>query len=236
MDSLSQTFAQKASIATLTSDRNASPKTSQPWPPQSDFPNSFSSYHVDADTEYLEHESLSDPSLARLDRGSTNGEGSSTADDDKAAFESSMDKTFQRFADSLAQNPEQILRYEFGGQPLLYSRSDTVGKLLGIDQGRHANVKVQVSANGERSSSSSSRIPRCTNCGSSRVFELQLTPHAIAELEADELSIDGMDWGTIIIGCCSQDCVERGKDSGEVSYVEEWVGVQWEELAEQRRH
>lgn len=108
-----------------------------------------------------------------------------------------MDKTFQRFADRLAQNPEQILRYDFEGQPLLYSNKDAVG------------------------SKWPKGVPGCAKCGSERVFELQLTPHAITELEAEDMSLEGMDWGTIVMASCGKDC------GGE---NEEWVGVQWEEL------
>jgi pre-rRNA-processing protein TSR4 len=151
--------------------------------------------------------------------------------DVKEAFESSMDKTFQKFADRLAQNPEQVLRYEFAGQPLLYSNTDAVGKLLAPEQGdANGKVKVQASGSGNRSF-----VPKCTNCGAGRVFELQLTPHVIEELEVDEMGVDGMDWGTIILGVCSKDCNEKGKGDGEVGYVEEWTGVQWEELAKQQR-
>ena len=139
-----------------------------------------------------------------------------------------MDKTFQRFADRLSQNPEQILRYEYAGQPLLYAKNDKVGKLLAPPAGSEnttTKVKTQPAA------SSTARIPRCTNCGANRVFEMQLTPHAITELEADDISLDGMDWGTIILAVCANDCAEKGRKAGEVGYVEEWVGVQWEELA-----
>lgn len=74
-------------------------------------------------------------------------------------------------------------------------------------------------------------MPRCQNCGADRVFEVQLTPHAITELEAEEMSIDGMEWGTIIMAVCSKDCKPSDVEEGEVGYVEEWVGVQWEEVA-----
>lgn len=93
-------------------------------------------------------------------------------------------------------------------------------------------------------------MPRCGNCNAPRVFELQLTPQAIAELEAEEeMSLEGMDWGSVILGVCSRDCVppggvegeaagEKGKGegngngngNGKVGYVEEWIGVQWEEM------
>lgn len=148
-----------------------------------------------------------------LDEPATNG-GSSSQDQglDKEAFESAMDKAFQRFADRVAQNPEQVLRYEFDGEPLLYSRDDAVGKLLD----GHAHGR-------------SGKVPRCTNCGADRVFELQLMPNAISELEAEELGVEGMEWGTIMMKVCAKDCVQRGVGEGPVGYVEEWVGVQWEE-------
>jgi pre-rRNA-processing protein TSR4 len=124
-------------------------------------------------------------------------------------FESSMDTTFQKFADRLAQNPEQVLRYEFGASPLLYSSSDAVGKKLGHETGA---------------------MPRCPNCGNDRRFEVQMTPHAITVLEVEELGLEGMEWGTVVVGACGSDCVPVGVEDGGVGYVEEWVGVQWEEV------
>lgn len=79
------------------------------------------------------------------------------------------------------------------------------------------------------------------------MFELQLTPHAIVELEAEEEvegeaqagSIgDGMEWGSVVLGVCERDCVvgsgggddDDDDEDGVVRYYEEWVGVQWEEL------
>ena len=56
-------------------------------------------------------------------------------------------------------------------------------------------------------------------------------PEAIAELEVEEEGLEGMEWGTIILGVCEKDCGETGAEAGEVGWVEEWVGVQWEEDA-----
>ncbi len=141
--------------------------------------------------------------------------------EDKDVYEDTIDKTFQKFADRMSQNPDQVIRYEFKGQPLLYSKSDTVGKL--VAPGKHTeNAKVNTS-NG-----SGSKLPRCGNCGAGRVFEVQLCPHAIMELEREEKGLDGMEWGTILVGVCEKDCVPRDTDGG-VGYVEEWCGVQWEE-------
>ncbi|EMD00173.1 hypothetical protein BAUCODRAFT_62968 [Baudoinia panamericana UAMH 10762] len=234
VDSLSETFAQKARMSSTdlpaTTRRTTGP--AQPWPVKATFPEPFPAYYIDADKEYLYATSQDLPSRARLDPNAMETEPGSSSTDEKAAFESSMDKTFQRFADRLAQNPEQVLRYEFGGQPLLYSRTDTVGKLLAPLQDV-ASIKARAAGNG--SLMRPSRFPRCTNCGAARTFELQLTPHAITELEADELSLDGMDWGTIILAVCGADCQDGQKSEDDIGYVEEWAGVQWEEIADKRR-
>ncbi|KAI5201152.1 hypothetical protein E4T39_05394 [Aureobasidium subglaciale] len=229
--SLSDTFASKARISSPEPSSNtpAAPTgPREPWPQQSAFPPPYPSYYLDADYETLDVEKPEIPAQTRVDMDIDNVDGSSGAGADmdvKDAFESSMDKAFQRFADRMSQNPEQILRYEFAGQPLLYSKADAVGKLLGAHQDSSAsNAKVKTSLGAK------SGMPKCTNCGAERLFELQLTPYAIVELEAEELGLEGMEWGTIILGVCSKDCVQRGQKEGEVGYVEEWVGVQWEEL------
>ncbi|KAI9699872.1 MAG: hypothetical protein M1820_007047 [Bogoriella megaspora] len=222
-----ETFASKVriSMASPSGSAKSQPKPpSEPWPPVSSFPPAYPSYHLDADYETLSPEKPSIPNNAQLDANFDTGDNISsggTGKEDKELFESTLDKTFQKFADRLAQNPEQVLRYEFRGQPLLYSTSDAVGKLLAPHQ-QGAEGKIQVSKGG-------SGIPRCNNCGQERVFEVQLTPQAIAELEAEETGLEGMEWGTIILGVCAADCVPSGVKEGEVGWVEEWVGVQWEE-------
>jgi pre-rRNA-processing protein TSR4 len=184
---------------------------------------------VETDVEYITRTepdaAASGAQIVDADGGSSSG----SAAEDKAAFESTMDRTFQRFADRLAENPEQVLRYEWAGQPLLYAKTDAIGKLLApaADAGKS---KVQVQA-ASALSRFGIKVPRCANCGARREYELQLTPHAIMELEAEDMSLDGMDWGTIIVGSCGDDCAEVGKKKGDISYIEEWVGVQWEELA-----
>lgn len=229
-DSLPQTFAEKAKIAPPTPDTTPSnpPQPSappEPWPTKSAFPNPYPTYYLDADKEYIDPEPSPTPTSAqniRVDNDESSG--SSTQE----LFESSMDKTFQKFADRLSQNPEQILRYEYAGQPLLYAKTDAVGKLFDATAGHGANEKVKTTT------TAAGRIPRCRNCGGERVFEMQLTPHAITELEAEEEGLDGMDWGTILFGVCARDCQQKGVGQGQVGYVEEWVGVQWEELGKQK--
>lgn len=48
------------------------------------------------------------------------------------------------------------------------------------------------------------------------------------------MGLEGMDWGTVIVGVCAEDCVPGGVEEGGVGYLEEWVGVQWEEVGVRR--
>ena len=199
---LSKTFAETLSL-------NTPPP--QPQPPQEPWPETASQpkpypvlYLADADFETLDPTPTAIPENARME----DADAPEPSILDREAFESAMDAAFQKFADRLAQNPEQVIRYEFAGVPLLYSKTDAVGDKLSGKAG----------------------IPGCANCGGRRVFEVQLTPNAIAELEADDLSLEGMEWGTIIVGVCEKDCLPRQTEKGEVGYLEEWAGVQWEEL------
>lgn len=204
----------------------------EPWPEEVSLPPAYPLYYLDSEYEFLDKvEDLPIPTQTmELDEEASSGGGSQR--EDKDVYESTIDKTFQKFADRMAQNPEQALRYEYKGQPLLYSKQDAVGKLLATSassvSSKEHNVKVTTSSSG-----SGNRMPRCGNCGAGRVFEVQLTPHAIMDLERDEMGIDGMEWGTIIVGVCESDCQQKDVDLG-VGYVEEWAGVQWEELAERR--
>ena len=199
---LAKSFAETLSI---NAPKATPPPPPEPWPVEDKQPKPYPLlYLADADYETLEPTPAEVPSNARIE----DADASEPSALDREAFESSMDATFQKFADRLSQNPEQCIRYEFGGTPLIYSKTDKVGELL-----------------------NRGGIPRCPNCGDRRVFEVQLTPNAIAELEADDLSLEGMEWGTIIVGVCSSDCLQRGQGVGETGYLEEWTGVQWEELA-----
>ncbi|KAL1602805.1 hypothetical protein SLS60_006226 [Paraconiothyrium brasiliense] len=227
LTTLPETFASKVRVSSPPPSAQPA-RPHEPWPADSDFPPAYPHHYLDAEYETLDAPSNPQiPVNARMDvdiEGSNNGGGK----EDKEIFESSLDKTFQKFADRVGQNPEQVLRYEFQGKPLLYGDTDAVGKLLAAysEHGSSSNAKVTTVR-----SKGGLGMPRCQNCGAERVFEVQLTPHAITELEAEEMSIDGMEWGTIIFGTCSKDCKPSDVPEGEVGYVEDWIGVQWEEVA-----
>jgi pre-rRNA-processing protein TSR4 len=226
---LTESFAEKARLSSP--EPSAAPVAAtptRPWPLQSDFPPPYKQYYLDAD-----YETLSRPPTPMIP---TNAPIQSLADDDNEAssgpsvdskdtFESSLDKDFLRFSTRLGHNPEQVLRYEFRGSPLLYSHTDPVGKLFSP-----AAPKDSMMMTG---SGYSARIPRCQACSRERVFEFQLVPHAITVLEEGREGIGigkddgGMEWGTIIVGVCAVNCAPDAV--GQAAWREEWVGVQWEE-------
>ncbi|KAM3069959.1 hypothetical protein ACMFMG_004005 [Clarireedia jacksonii] len=234
-ENLPKTFASVLSLNNNNSSSSSSPAPiSEPYPTSpSLLPTPYPTlYLVDADYETLDATPLPAPpqntSIMDLDTDSSAAGGK----EDKEVFESTHDITFQKFADRLAQNPEQVLRYEFRGEPLLYSKTDAVGKVFASSSSSSpSSGKVTTTTNG---TASGARIPRCGSCGMGRVFEAQVTPHAILELEREEKGLDGMEWGTLILGVCEVDCVPKGTEAGKTGYVEEWVGVQWEELGGRR--
>jgi pre-rRNA-processing protein TSR4 len=226
-EKLPQSFATALNLNNTPKTPAGPPPPPQPWPPANELPKPYPKLFLsDADYETLDKAAPQiDQKVQIMDVDEEFGGGPSTGKEDKSVYESSMDKSFQKFADRLAQNPEQVLRYEWKGSPLLYNDRDAVGKLLA---GSEKGGKVQTGGG-------ISRVPKCANCGAARVFEAQLAPNAIAELESEELSLDeGMEWGTIIVGVCSADCVPVGPAPGAPGYLEEWAGVQWEEVGGKR--
>ena len=269
------------------------PQPHEPWPPRSAFPTPYPRFPLEADYETLDKTSDSptnfkthseDAMQIDDDTADANANANANANADtneKQIFESTLDKTFQRFADRLAQNPEQVLRYEFGGKPLLYASSDgssgdddKVARAfrkgstrwesrteVAVNDGSgnkksgtggfsidsvvsspatNTNTNTNTGTAGVGAGKGTS-LPPCPNCNAPRVFEVQLTPHAIETLEGDGEGagtgtgngLDGMSWGTIIVAVCLADCRPVGVDIGQVGYLKEWVGVQWEEEVEE---
>jgi pre-rRNA-processing protein TSR4 len=237
---LAETFAAKARISPsspsppdVATPPAPPPRAQEPWPSPKDQPAPYARFNLDADYETLSAPSAAPiPATATLDDAGEGGGGGGGGNEDKLLFESSMDKVFQAFADRLAHNPEQVLRYEFGGVPLLYSGDDAVGRRL-LASTRAALAAAAPAGTGAKGTPAAAALalPRCENCGAARVFEAQLTPQAIAALEEGEEGVEGMEWGTVMLGVCGADCEPRGLEPGRAGYLEEWVGVQWEEVA-----
>lgn len=120
------------------------------------------------------------------------------------------DKYFENFTSVVNHNPTQVLRYDLGGQPVLYSGRDEVAKQI-------SELTVPDPA---------------YNPSSRRRFELQLMPKAIMDLEGEGSTVadilNGMSWGTIIVYTDEEDYIPS-LDEHHVGYVREYCGVQWEE-------
>lgn len=209
---LPETFASKLRLnAPPSSTPKPEPEFFGPAPPWPPSPPSFSPFYLDADYETLSKPAPIPTNIPEVDYsedGPSSG-GGGGGGKDKDLPEGELDTDFQKFADRLGDNPEQVLRYYFSpsrAPPLLYSRKDPVGKLLHPDTGKG--------------------VPRCPRCGAKREVEVQVCPYAIQVLEEDVSLDGGMEWGTIFLGTCR--CVPDGRDANGVWYGEEWVGVQWE--------
>ncbi|KAK9475449.1 programmed cell death protein 2 [Dipodascopsis tothii] len=210
---LAQSFADKLKVG-LAEPAAAAP--AQPWQTVAD---PYSSFYLYVESEVLSNEPDKEVAAlaAQAEALAADGAGPSGGDEWSAVPESSgglaIDHTFQKFADLVNENPDQVVRYERGGAPVLYSKTDALAKKLAAGGGYSAG-----------------HLPACPRCRSHRVFELQLMPYLIEYLE-DKSGVDilnGMEWGTIMVGTCMRDCVPPL--DGHVGYVEEWVGVQWEEI------
>ncbi|CAL9730475.1 20S rRNA accumulation protein 4 [Monosporozyma unispora] len=113
------------------------------------------------------------------------------------------DDTFQKFQEIVGYNPSQVLRYDIGGTPLFYSQI--------------ANLKLFENA-----------IPKAAyNLSSRRVFEMQLMPKMILDLEETVSVKEGMEWGTIMVFSDMENYIPKF-DEHKVGYVEEFAKIQWE--------
>ncbi len=117
-----------------------------------------------------------------------------------------IDSSFQHFLEIVSSDPEQVLRYNRGGRPLLYSSKGEIYHMF----------------NGHK------ELPQ------GRIFELQLMPYLISIFEDSktekEILEQGMEWGTLIVTTAADDTNVVLDEKTQVGYVEEWIGVQWEDL------
>ena len=92
------------------------------------------------------------------------------------------DKTCERFKARLRRCPDQVLRYDRRGAPLLCSATPPAAP------------------------------PPCPACGGPRSFELQVMPQLLTELRlGDTCQAGGVDWGSLHVYTCDASChVARG--------------------------
>ncbi|XP_063306450.1 programmed cell death protein 2 [Pelobates fuscus] len=150
----------------------------------------FPEYEIVTEPEELESDSENDddeeqPGLDKAADGIMSGEASlsdNLTSDDKdleamARHESTDDVVFNLFKKRIAAEPDQVLRYCRGGEPLWMSAQ---------------NVPA------------ANDIPDC-QCGAKRVFEFQVMPQLLNHLKVDSLG-ESIDWGILAVFTCINNC------------------------------
>ncbi|KAJ2610010.1 hypothetical protein H4S08_003800 [Coemansia sp. RSA 1365] len=103
---------------------------------------------------------------------------------ERAALPKGTDAAFARFAAVVGRNPEQVMRYQFNGIPLLYTLHDEVSNLLdhGHNHGYHDDDDDDDDESSSSSKFSANSLPKCPRCNGRRVFECQLMPALLTAL------------------------------------------------------
>eukprot|EP01006_Ploeotia_vitrea_P044237 TRINITY_DN66820_c1_g1_i1.p1 TRINITY_DN66820_c1_g1~~TRINITY_DN66820_c1_g1_i1.p1 ORF type:complete len:491 (+),score=224.87 TRINITY_DN66820_c1_g1_i1:50-1522(+) len=131
------------------------------------------------------------------------------------SYERTGHEEFTRFSQRVARQPEQCLRYDLHGQPLLAAplRLQFASKAKASHKSRNSSGDGGVPT---------AVVPPCELCGSRRAFEIQLTPNLLNDMVyADESAdADGMDWVTVLVFTCTHHGCGKGK------YCDEFVVVQ----------
>ncbi|XP_076861738.1 programmed cell death protein 2-like isoform X2 [Brachyhypopomus gauderio] len=106
------------------------------------------------------------------------------------------DAVFSRFMKRISLCPEQVLRYNWSGSPLLLMKPPSILKQI---------------------------VPACAHCGSPRVFEFQLMPALVSLLHNTDPSSElVLEFGTVLVYTCRESCWMSGSNVP----VEEFIFVQ----------
>ncbi|KAK3766943.1 hypothetical protein RRG08_040462 [Elysia crispata] len=110
-----------------------------------------------------------------------------------AVHETEDDQQFLKFKKRIEPEPDQVLRYCRGGEPLWIS----------------AYHKA-----------SAEEIPNCS-CGAGRVFEFQVMPQLLNYLNLDRLG-NSLDWGTLCVYTCKDSCAIGNKYTEEFLWKQDF--------------
>jgi pre-rRNA-processing protein TSR4 len=104
---------------------------------------------------------------------------------EKAESGTTSDKVFKTFRRRVALEPEQVIRYQRGGHPLLVSQDNAP---------------------------QTTDIPSCP-CGADRQFEFQVMPQLLYYLKLDTVAEASVDWGTLLTYSCAASCDAHTADT-----------------------
>ncbi|KAF9146232.1 hypothetical protein BG015_011648 [Linnemannia schmuckeri] len=246
-------------------DEEETVEESEPWPEK---PPAFSPHYLYIAEEVLEDsKAVSDEITEKYshllaleeanqdggdddEKGGPGGAGWSGEAYEKASLPKGVDKAFKKFTERVQAWPDQCVRYHFLGSPLLFSFSDSTARTL---------LPANASQHSKHTAPSAHRIPRCPACKGPRGFEFQLMPNllslldvtskkylseeemkALKERKGAQVFDIGMEWGTILVYSCVDDCfgknaIKKANGAEEdikvpaVKYFEEVALIQFED-------
>ncbi|KAF8938084.1 hypothetical protein BGZ47_008747 [Haplosporangium gracile] len=246
-------------------DEEETVEESGPWPEK---PPTFSPHYLYIAEEVLEDSKAVSDDIAEKyshllaleeanqddgdddEKGGPGGAGWSGEAYEKASLPKGVDKAFKKFTERVQAWPDQCVRYHFPGSPLLFSFSDPTARTL---------LPANASQHSKQNAPSAHRIPRCPACKGPRGFEFQLMPNllslldvtskkylseeemkALKERKGAQVFDIGMEWGTILVYSCVDDCFSKNAtkkaDGAEedtkvplVKYFEEVALIQFED-------
>ena len=105
-------------------------------------------------------------------------------------FLSSMDPIFERFVDRVGRSSSQLIRYEFGGEPLPFSNK---GKVFGTFWKKSKTNTAAAQKSPPMIEYDAQAAGKCSFCGARRVFEMQLMPNVVNVLRPQLIQDDGDD-------------------------------------------
>ncbi len=103
-----------------------------------------------------------------------------------------IDATFERFVDRTSRLPSQLVRYEFGGEPLPFSNKGDVYKRYWPKRSQQQQQQQQALAPAQPHTSNynGAAAGSCPICGAARTFELQLMPNVVNLLRPENIEGD----------------------------------------------
>lgn len=113
------------------------------------------------------------------------------------------DQAFRKFHKRIQYCPQQCLRYERSGSPLLIS--------------------------GRKEQQPPEEIPLCPFCKGARVFEMQLMPALVHVLHRSSPVAEHLDFGTVLVYTCSGSCWDPPDIVGSCKFKVEYAFVQSED-------
>ncbi|KNE57321.1 hypothetical protein AMAG_03044 [Allomyces macrogynus ATCC 38327] len=183
-------------------------------------PTVFPAYYLLIEEEYIQsklakaaayaHFQLGDGTLGDGDLG---GADESSAKPTSESYESTTIKgftrTLEKFVERIEDNPGQVVRYRHGGRALHYSDFTVISAPPAPKAGSKPGVAV----------------PKCSRCGSARVFECQLMSTLLSVLPVEQYAAkaadgkapvdekahpstwySGMEFGTVLVYTCGKNC------------------------------